>query len=190
MGGVLCGCGDVCCLYPWPGIDEPLYPDSDLPDSVVFNGDTLNHVGAYSFVGDTYRMFAGIEAWEIHLISTNELIQFQPCLIGDGVTDQFSNTYLFSIITAVSNVTRTCTITRVSTCRWEGSIEFENGDWIPDGGAGTFPVFVSYPSPESLQFGWGYNIALPVIDGGPLGGDKDDPQSSPLGIYGTIAEVS
>ena len=124
-GKVSCSCCDAaCCLYPWPDPDgTPLYPDTDLPDSVVVNGDTYTRSGyRFEFDSDHYidATELGIPFWGLFI---NGDATANTCLIGlyeEGVftatvEDEFANTY---------TVNGTDTITRdpaTNLCLWSGS---------------------------------------------------------------------
>lgn len=202
----------TCCVYPWPDPDAPLYPAEDLPDllNVPFSapGPTFTHngflpafilaqLGAAAdgfyfaseglFIGDPdytkYSVFFAGNAefndvspevetegqgpgWFFADFYVNDTESFvegfsvasSPCLIRDGVEDEFADTY---------SVNGTDTITRGTPCTWNG----------PKTGGGTWSLNYGQTTP--------YKWHLTSGGGSPTSDDKDDPQSSPDGTYGS-----
>lgn len=165
MGGVLCGCVNTCCMYPWPDPPgTPLYPATDLLDFVDFSGETLAHdAGQYKFTGATYYIIAGTAKWEVRLVADDSLLQSQDFLVCNGVTDQFANTY---IVHDETDTDPDFTITRIGSCEYSGVLAGSISVFFTYGGIGT-----SFPFKWQMGFG-----------GGSLA--HDNPQTGIVGHYG------
>jgi hypothetical protein len=185
-GKVSCTCcAPDCCLYRWPDPDGtdggPYYPETDLPDTVIFSGETLSHdAGDYQFTGSTYYIVAGTTQWEVRLVSDDSLVQEQDCLIENGVEDEFSDTYSVDVSVDIFPpgedpvlVEFTMTITRQSLCRWT---------WTYSDGYGNYTVNVFHDDfLTSPNYPWKFEIFKPYD--GVDSGEKNAPQSSPVGAY-------
>lgn len=139
-----CCCETDCCLYPSPdplGLsDGPFYPNTDLPDTIVVNGETLaKNPGTYSygtlsfsstFIYSGSATADGIplepsSAWVLYVPPREEFV-FNTCLVGtwagwpDEVEDEFSESYAVTFLSASPDGDIHGTITRASKCRWEG----------------------------------------------------------------------
>lgn len=164
----------ACCLYPNPTTGIPLYPDSDLPSAVKYNGDTLNHDSELQFTGSTYYLKAGAFNWELRTISPDDPVLGTPCLMSDGIEDEFANTYL------VEWTGDSCTVNRTSLCCWSGTSDAFGAE-----------VSMCYNGTDASTalYKWLLDItwptAVPGYPGTPgTGGSiKDDPQNSPDGSY-------
>lgn len=173
-GEIICGCGDTgCCLFPFDYWTDPT-PDkyADLPDAVVFNGETLTRNLTPPGFEATFGTI-GVGLWinldysfNWQFLNGEDTVFRASCLIVmDGlnvVEDQFSNTY---IATDDSGIDPPQELTRVSLCRWTGGVI--SMEYFRDNLIGDF-----HPT-------WRLTIA-----GGPL--EKENPQSSPTGQYGSL----
>lgn len=193
-----CGEGD-CCLYPWPDpLGTPLYPDTDLPDTVVWHDAaidppediTLTRSGyEYSGTGSTgdYSITAlsGDAFWSAQgppIDGEDRVSILSGCLIGDTfeselmqVSDEFLATYNVHIEPVIGGPWEDLspvdtTISRVSNCCWE---------WDD-------PAAVADYGPLSAwSFCYGGNTDIASLYKWSLGPstDKNNPQNSPEGDY-------
>lgn len=178
-GEVNCECNPVaCCLYPWPNPDDesPLYPATDLPESITvsFGGSDYTFTrSGYVYTGsigdDAYIVSAqdpGSSIWVLQRTETIDNVASSGCLIGTdwipetySVSDTFSNSY---IATYDGNDIE---ITRQSLCVWSGSIEGVN-------------IILRY---DDSSYVW---RLLRQADGGEVSDINQDGQSTPIGDYG------
>lgn len=168
----VCGCVPPdCCLYPAVTLDDPEYIADDLPDTVTYKGDTLSHVsGEYKFSGSVYYIVGADDGWELRLISDDTLIMVAQCLIGNGIEDEFPDTYLneeYGIELTRSTPLDSIPLWplgniinfRTNKCTWAGPQEGTNGLWILwYGESQDLPIAGS----GILQYG--YNLALFYYD--------------------------
>lgn len=191
-----CGCGEPvppgdCCMYPWPDPSgAPLYPDTDLPISVVVSYDsgpteTLSLTsGLYEYISASYILDAyGPSSWQLYYL--NELVASFLCLIGHisftqfTVTDEFLDNYSVEFKDAFE-VLQTISVTRDvdNICFWFGS-------------DASYSITLGAPSSGSaLEFGLSiYNVTTEET----TNTTKIAPQSSPVGSYvdgGGYTEIS
>jgi hypothetical protein len=183
-----------CCLYSSIGYLDSSYPRTDLPSQFlfrfIFEGDTYEvtmvlqaagdtiYIGTHDIYGDftiKESEFSG-DNWAIVNLSFGQWTS--GCLISSGwendslpdpgeTEDEFPDTLTFDWGAA------TTTVSRVSLCRWEGTIESEGN---------TYSVFVEYPG----DYNWHADIS---DEGGNIfNGIKDGDQNTPIGDYdgGTV----
>jgi hypothetical protein len=201
-GGTPCCCPADCCLYPWPDPDgTPLYPDTDLPDTVVvfFGGDsavftrsgysytgTLDYGTPTNFILDPSLPSPFDGNW--WLIEEGQTVPQQEtnvsCLIAENVSaqyeDEFADTYT---VQHDSIPTYNGTVTRESLCVWKSS------QW--DAAEADCAVVVALGKPVYKIFynSGSYQWEMELIEPDPptcifSTVVKDPPQSSPAGTYG------
>lgn len=179
----------ACCLYPWPDPEgTPLYPSSDLPDEIDFGGTILTKSGGYSYGGDGNPNIKvdAIGSWKYDYFGDE--YGFMPCLTGVltpseiVIEDTFPDELTFS-----ETGTGSCTLNRVSTCCWEGTLEYTNEFSEPVSVAITLCYTATDPGGDILPSGWpGKPCWLLTYGNGGSSYVKDDPQSSPDGNYDTM----
>jgi hypothetical protein len=166
-------------MYPAIGLGGP-YSSEDLPDEVAINW-TGKFVGVASRSGDQYEnetitLSVVDNKWTLKDTSTNpETVRVVgDCLIrGDGnltqgndlAEDQFADTYTVYVNGLADVFDETFTVVRRSLCVWSSSVD--EGD----------PSGVILTPPQLFSEKW------VVIVGGEAQ-TKDDPQNTPVGLYG------
>lgn len=178
-GKVSCSCcsPSVCCLYPAPKPNSgPLYPSSDLPSSIKVNGQTFTR-DEFSYTGpDGQVIICDSEDTDNWLAFLTDVTTENGCLIGEWpddvvIEDEFSYGYLLEGLYDVS-----------------GSGDFEPMDteivrndppehctWLQ------FSPDVFYVRYNSETFKWEFfseDYPEEILQ-------KDDPQDSPVGSYGS-----
>lgn len=153
-------------MYSANGLSLGGFTENDLPSSV-----TISNV-SYSRSGTQYgNINNGIifetDTWAKY---TNSLRSSQQCLIDNGVSDPFEQTY--TVLYVEGSLTGTGTVARVGLCLWTGSVEL-------DGGV-TRALNLSYNDtiargPQN-QYKWTLDNFFSLRT-------KESPQSSPVGNY-------
>jgi hypothetical protein len=197
-GEIVCACQDdpgpeECCWYPWPNPGDPLYPDTDLPESVryVVEGstlDTLYYVGGYRYEGTTYAISAyPPDGWEGEWITwrrsfiddDSSVLGMFGCLIVDdfvdgvpvNIEDEFSETYQADFIYDEIPYS-------IALIRQEGE-EGECDLWA--GFEWPFEVQIRKDPDEYVN--WEFEVLDVVTESFSAILPKSDPQSSPVGTY-------
>lgn len=179
-GVIVLGCAtEECCLYPWPGMEEPfLYPTGDLPATIVittdaYGAETANLTGPYLYESASYTITSSGPPWLLIYNPTFEPLGTSTCLIGsyspDGsVEDEFSASYTVTYLGV--EPPEEYTVTRVSLCKWE------TGDGL------TWLEYI-YNS-ETLDTKWNLHIQNATLEMSKV----DD--STPVGDYDNGAETA
>jgi hypothetical protein len=190
---VSCSCcpSDVeCCPYPAQGLIDELYTAADLPDELKTVVNVFGGLGVISKDGNVYRytftsddgpiaaiirvnpdiIFDLGAGWENVIEDTGSEIGLPcACLFGVcsdfGVEDNFADTYTVYVNGIADVFDQTFSVVRRSLCVWSSDVD--EGE----------PSGVILTPPQSFSPKW---VLL-------VGGDaqaKDDPQNSPIGLYG------
>lgn len=202
-GKVSCTCCETgCCMYP-ASLLGVSYTDDDLPDELLSErfGVFLRKLASpyeniyYNAGAPWYHYWTG-DTWQlVEFVDGDAVIRSEsPCLIGDGVVDQFEEQYTLTL-NGTENFGHICgtfspddtevTLTRISQCVWAGEMDgLFFHPWVDppepchDGFRGTasFLLYLSWDK-------WEVNF-----DGTARPKDNQ-PQNDPLGDYyfGTIS---
>jgi hypothetical protein len=193
---VSCSCcpsEEGCCMYPAADVESGLITSEDLPDQievtypVAFDGSRIfNKTGLeYNFEAENARVFvddffvSGNYAWRFQIgiggnidIDAFLNVDNPKCLIRvpevdglDGASDLFADTYTVYVNGLADVFDETFLVIRRSLCVWSSDVD--EGE----------PSGVVLTAPQSFSPKW----VLEVAD---VGQAKDDPQNSPIGLYG------
>lgn len=168
-------CEEGCCMYPADLLGSA-YEADGLPDAVTvnwtgrFTGSMSRSGSGYAGEGATLQVVDDI--WQLNDGAGSRNVG--RCLItGDGnltpgnnlVEDQFADTYMVYVNGLADVFDETFTVVRRSLCVWSSSVD--EGD----------PSGVILTPPQLFSEKW------VVIVGGEAQ-TKDDPQNTPVGLYG------
>lgn len=200
-----CDLPEDCCLYPWPDPDgTPLYPATDLPDTVVgsfFGGGeyTSSRSGyEYYFSGTDWSgshpdyvwtpiKYDGISAdiWGLYYIdpidgskhyASNGSLCGIVTIVSEGNPDGYIHDEFAGTYLVTDEFANEVTVTRQSLCEWTGIFHADIGDV-------TWRLFYDDGAvPSAFNYKW-------RIDLGGSTATKDDPQSSPVGEYKILGSL-
>ena len=134
-GKVACECctappgpGPGCCLYPAQCLADAIYTADDLPDNVTVNGASFPRSGT-AYGNTTNGVIFEEDVWAKY---TSGVRSSRPCLIQDGVEDQFADSYLVEMQMFYDYVRGNCIVTRTGRGIWEGTAYGVGaGSWVP-----------------------------------------------------------
>lgn len=191
----ICGCAPPadCCLYPWPDPDgTPLYPATDLPDTVTNVGFGTFTRSGYDFIApDEGGLHYEIRATSPSVTQTSWVLWLVPdvgdetnegenaCLIGEWVFGQIEDEFPETLFMDFENYefSGTMELSRVSLCRWEGSTTLSDPETTVTG-------FVEYRHPfiePPFTYHWQARVESPEY--GIINSPKTPPQNTPVGTY-------
>jgi hypothetical protein len=193
---VSCSCcpsEEGCCMYPAQAFYDERYTEDDLPNTLIINPFDLNatesvEVSRDGLIYGPYQFFEGYSQqvtifenfenvgprWVLEQTGVG-VLDDSPCLFQSfsngvevgpaGITDAFADTYTVYVNGLADVFDETFLVIRRSLCVWSSDVD--EGE----------PSGVVLTAPQSFSPKW----VLAVAD---IGQAKDDPQNSPIGLYG------
>lgn len=153
-------------MYSANGLFVGGFTENDLPSSVTISSIPYSRSGTQ--YGDTTNgVVFETDIWAKYVNSTRSS---QQCLIDNGISDPFEQTYTVTYVEGEQ--TATGTVTRVGLCLWTGSVELDGGT--------VRALNLSYNDtiargPQN-QYKWTLDNFFSLRT-------KESPQSSPVGNY-------